>query len=369
MTRVAVPNFGNYTIPLAASVECLGAEPWCSMSTPETTRLGVEAAPESTCLPFKANLGHFLKAAQEGVEYAVMVNSVGTCRLRYYRDLQQKILDRMNVRMHIFTLGYDGIKPPLIRFFDPPLRTFLAGVARAALKIKAVDSLELQAWRTRALELRPGDTTRLMNACLKELEDAKTVREIRALRKAIPERFRTIPVEDGREPLKVALVGEATVLRDKYLNHNVEDILGTLGVQVHNFFLLGLETKKIFHLEFSSRHSRRGRLKVARPYLKSLVGGHAIETISNTIYCAQEGYDGAVHIYPTGCMPEVSIKPVMSKISQDYGFPILPCSFDEHTSHVGIVTRIETFVDLLYESRKKAGSPTACRTSAISESM
>ena len=107
MTRVAVPNFGNYTIPLAASVECLGAEPWCSMSTPETTRLGIEAAPESTCLPFKANLGHFLKAAQEGVEYAVMVNSVGTCRLRYYRDLQQKILDRMNVRMHIFTLGYD----------------------------------------------------------------------------------------------------------------------------------------------------------------------------------------------------------------------------------------------------------------------
>jgi len=167
----------------------------------------------------------------------------------------------------------------------------------------------------------------------------------------------------------VALVGEATVLRDKYLNHNVEDILGALGVQVHNCFLLGLETKKIFHLEFSSRHSRRGRLKVARPYLKSLVGGHAIETISNTIYSAQEGYDGAVHIYPTGCMPEVSIKPVLSKIRQDYRFPILHCSFDEHTSHVGIVTRIETFVDLLYESKNRPASLSVCTTSAISESM
>jgi predicted nucleotide-binding protein (sugar kinase/HSP70/actin superfamily) len=358
MTRVAVPNFGNYTIGLAASVECLGAEPWCSMSTPETTRLGIEAAPESTCLPFKANLGHFLKAAQEGVEYAVMVNSVGTCRLRYYRDLQQKILERMNVRMHIFTLGYDGFKPPLIRHFDPSLRTVLAGMARAALKMKVVDILELQAWRTRALELRPGDTTQVMHGCLKELEEAKTVQEIRVLRRAISGRFRAIPVEEGREPLKVALVGEATVLRDKYLNHNVEDILGALGVQVYNFFLLGVEIKKIFHLEFSSRNSRRARLKIAHPYLKSLVGGHAIETISNTIYGAKDGYDGAIHIYPTGCMPEVSIKPILSKISQDYSLPILNCSFDEHTSHVGMVTRIETFVDLLYEGKKKAGSLT-----------
>ena len=88
------------------------------------------------------------------------------------------------------------------------------------------------------------------------------------------------------------------------------------------------------------------------------MGGHAIETVSNTIYSAQDGYDGAVHIYPTGCMPEVSIKPILSKISQDYRLPILNCSFDEHTSHVGIVTRIETFVDLLYESKNKAWSLT-----------
>jgi predicted nucleotide-binding protein (sugar kinase/HSP70/actin superfamily) len=352
MTRVAVPNFGNYTIALAASVESLGAEPWSSRSTPETTRLGMEAAPDSTCLPFKANLGHFLKAAQEGVRYGVMANSVGTCRLRYYRDLQQKVLDNLGIKMHIFSLGYDGFKPPLIRHFNPTRRTFLAGVGRAVLKMRTVDRLEVQAWRTRALELQPGMTSRLMHQCLGELEEAKSAAAILRLHRSIPGRFGGIPVEQGRRPLRVALVGEATVLRDKFLNHNVEDILGALGVEVFNFFLLGVELRKIFHVEFGSRNSQRSRLKVSREYLKVPVGGHAIETVSNTVRCAQEGYDGAVHIYPTGCMPEVSIKPILKQISKDLAIPVLDCSFDEHTTQVGIETRIETFVDLLHEKKK-----------------
>jgi predicted nucleotide-binding protein (sugar kinase/HSP70/actin superfamily) len=215
-----------------------------------------------------------------------------------------------------------------------------------------VDRLEVQAWRTRALELQPGMTSRLMHQCLGELEDAKSAAAILRLHRSIPGRFGGIPVERGRRPLRVALVGEATVLRDKFLNHNVEDILGALGVEVFNFFLLGVELRKIFHVEFASRNSQRSRLKVSREYLKVPVGGHAIETVSNTVRCAQEGYDGAVHIYPTGCMPEVSIKPILKRISKDLDIAVLDCSFDEHTTQVGIETRIETFVDLLHEKKK-----------------
>jgi len=92
MKRLAIEPWGNYALALAASVECFNVEPWTHTSTtPEILRLGVEASPEFACLSFKASTGHFLKAAQEGVEYGVMVNSMGTCRLRYYRQLQQKI--------------------------------------------------------------------------------------------------------------------------------------------------------------------------------------------------------------------------------------------------------------------------------------
>ena len=94
MPKLAIEPWGNYSLALAASVECLKVIPWThTCTTPEILKLGVEASPEFSCLSFKVTTGHFIKAAMEGVEYGVMVNSQGTCRLRYYRMLQQKLLE------------------------------------------------------------------------------------------------------------------------------------------------------------------------------------------------------------------------------------------------------------------------------------
>ena len=78
-----------------------------------------------------------------------------------------------------------------------------------------------------------------------------------------------------------------------------------------------------------------------------------MDSVAHAIRCSREGYDGVVHVAPVGCMPEVSIRPILRKVSQDYGIPIYECSFDEHTSHVGLVTRLEAFVDVLNERKRK----------------
>ncbi len=355
MPSLAIEPWGNYSLALAASVECLRVTPWThSCTTPEILRLGTEASPEFACLSFKASTGHFIKAAQEGVEHGIMVNSMGTCRLRYYRMLQQKILEERGLKLFIFGIGYDGWKPPVVRHFDPDLVPFLRCCARARLKVLTVDRIESHAWRTRALERHTGDTTRVMDACLRDLDTARTVREIRAVRRVIAGRFSAVAVDPDRVPLRVGLVGEATVLRNKFLNHNIEETLGSMGVQVRNFFLLGEEIRNIFHIGFWSKHSRWTMKKLARRYLKSLVGGHALDSVANTIRCAREGYDGVIHVCPTGCMPEISIRPILRKVSNDMDIPVLECSFDEHTSHVGVVTRLEAFTDIMYDRRKKA---------------
>lgn len=354
MKSIAIQPWGNYAIALASSVECLNVKPWTQRSsTPEMLRLGVEASPEFACISFKASTGHFIKAAMEGVEYGVMVNSVGTCRLRYYHELQQKILKERGLDLHVFNLGYDGFKPPMVRYFDPKIKDVLTTSARSRLKVLAVDALELEAWKTRARERNRGETTRMLNQCLDELGAAGTVPEIRRLMRNFRVRFTKIPRREGFAPLKVGLLGEATVLRDRYLNHNVEEILGGLGVEVRNFFLMGEEIRKIFHIGFFSPHSRRILKKLAKPYLKSLVGGHAMESVAYTIRCAREGYDGVVHIAPSGCMPEISVRPILRKISRDLDFPVLECSFDEHSSHVGVVTRLEAFVDVLRDRKRR----------------
>lgn len=354
MPSLAIEPWGNYSLALGASVECLGVTPWTrTCTTPEILQLGVEAAPEFSCISFKAATGHFIKAAMEGVEYGVMVNSQGTCRLRYYRMLQQKLLKERGFNLFIFGLGYDGFKPPLIRHFDPSLSDFLRCCFRARLKTLTIDDLEVAAWTRRAVEVNPGDTTRVMKACLKELDQARTLPQIRAFRRAIPERFQHIAVDPGRRPLKIGLVGEATVLRDRCINHDLEETLGGLGVEVRNFFLLGVEMGNIFHIGFWGKYSRSAMRRLARPYLATPVGGHAMDSVAHTILCAQEGYDGVIHVAPAGCMPEVSIRPILRRVSQDLGIPVYECSFDEHTSHVGMVTRLEAFVDVLYERRTK----------------
>lgn len=354
MTTLAFQPWGNYALALEASAESLRVNCWTSTSsTPEILRLGVEASPEFSCLPFKGSTGHFIKAALEGAEYGVIVNSIGTCRLRYYRTVQQKILKERGLDLYIFGLGYDGFKPPLIRHFDPDLKPFLKSVARAVRKLEAVEMMEKIAWQKRARELHKGDTTRVMNESITALKRARTVPEIRSLLDQIQEKFDTIPVDGEMIPLRVGLLGEATLLRDRYLNHNIEEVLGSLGVEVTNFFLMGSELKNIFSLGWRRAKARRELFRLAHPYLKSLVGGHALESVAYSSRCSREGYDGIVHVCPTGCMPEISIRPILRKLSLDRDIPLLECSFDEHTSHVGFVTRIEAFVDILMDRRKK----------------
>jgi predicted nucleotide-binding protein (sugar kinase/HSP70/actin superfamily) len=93
--------------------------------------------------------------------------------------------------------------------------------------------------------------------------------------------------------------------------------------------------------------------KVAKPYLDCPVGGHALDSVAHTIICARTGFDAMVHVCPTGCMPEVSIRPILRRISQDLDIPILQLSFDEHTSALGVTTRVEAFIDILWARRRK----------------
>ncbi|KAF0144113.1 MAG: Uncharacterized protein FD156_2157 [Nitrospirae bacterium] len=358
MTYMAIPNIGNYTIALATAVESLGIKAWASTATtPAALKLGIDAAPESVCLPLKAHLGHFIEADRAGVEYAFMVNSVGTCRLRYYRHMIGQILKDLGLKIKIFGLGFDGFKPPIVRHFDPGPITFIKPLFHTVQKIKAIDELEVAAWRTRAIEITHGDTTQAMNKLLVELSESRTMAQTRAIRKKAAACFAAIPVDKEKKPLKVGLVGEISFLRDKCLNKNIEYILGSQGIELRNFFLLGEELQNITRIVFLNQSRRKSLSKLADRYLQNSVGGHALDSVAYSIRCADEGYDGMIHLCPSGCMPEVSIRPILKRVSKDKDIPILEISYDEHTCGVGIATRLEAFADVLMERRKKNNSP------------
>ncbi|MCJ7615577.1 MAG: hypothetical protein MUO43_03465, partial [Desulfobacterales bacterium] len=193
----------------------------------------------------------------------------------------------------------------------------------------------------------------LMNKLLVELSESKTMARTRAIRKKVAGCFAEIPVDKERKPLKVGLVGEISFLRDKCLNKNIEYILGSQGIELRNFFLLGEELKNITRIVFLNQNKRKYLSKVADRYLQCTVGGHALDSVAHSIHCADEGYDGMIHLCPSGCMPEVSVRPILKRVSKDKDIPILEMSYDEHTCDVGIATRMEAFADVLMERRKK----------------
>jgi predicted nucleotide-binding protein (sugar kinase/HSP70/actin superfamily) len=356
MERLAIPNVGNYAVAFASLADALGVEAdICRNITPTMLELGSRHAPESCCLPFKAYLGHFVYAGQNGAGHALMVNSMGRCRLTYYRALQQKMLDDAGVKMKVWPWGFDGWKPQIIRHFDPTLRQFFLGGRCYFIKLVAVDRLEALVWKTRPLELNPGDTSAVMSKALTELEGIKKVFRVRSFIRNLPARFAAIAQDPSRKPLRVGMLGECSVLRDRYLNHNVEEVLGGLGCQVRSFFQMGSEMRNIFHLGFLHRYSPKNQLKKTRGYLHCDAGGHSLDTVANAVRCSEDGYDGVVHLCPTACMPEVSVRPILRKACRDKGLPLLELSFDEHSAHAGVCTRLEAFVDMLLELRKKRG--------------
>ena len=353
--RLAIPNLGNYTVALAAMVIGMGAEPWWSTYTNDhAMALGIAAAPESLCLPFKAHLGHFIEADDAGVENALMVNSIGTCRLNYYRGMIEEILKDMGRKIRVFGLGFDGFKPPVFRYFDPPLIPLLRAVYIGVEKIRTIDTIELQTAYTRAREVNTGETSLLMERCLQELSEINSKKTVRLFHKDVRKRFEAISIDKSREPLRIGLIGEVSLLRDRQLNQNLEQILGHMGVEIKNFFLLGGEIGNNFGISMGYKKNTAKQLAtVAKPYLESEVGGHARDSVAHTINCAQAGFDAMVHVCPTGCMPEVSIRPILRRVSEDMDIPVLQLSFDEHTSALGVVTRVEAFLDILWSRRQR----------------
>jgi predicted nucleotide-binding protein (sugar kinase/HSP70/actin superfamily) len=354
--RLAIPNLGNYTVALDSAVRAMGIEPWSSPSTSRRAlELGIAGAPESLCLPFKAHLGHFIEADDAGCGHALMVNSMGSCRLTYYRRLIENILEDMGRKIRIWGLGFDGLKPPVIRYFDPAPLPFIKAVLLALEKIKVIDILEVAAWKTRPVESRRGDSTSLLRDCLAVLGETNTRREVKKLGGEFVRRFAGVTRKRESPDLRIGLIGEVSVLRDKTLNQNIEELLGNLGAEVRNFFLLGAELGNIFGLPAGKNraYTRRQLARIARPYLQSPVGGHALDSVAHTLRCAGEGYDGMAHLSPSGCMPEVSVRPILAAISRDRDIPVLELSFDEHTSPLGLATRLEAFTDMLRERRKR----------------
>lgn len=346
---------GNSYIAFDAFISAFGWESVIpDFPNKKTIMLGSKYSPEFICFPFKVNVGDFINALEKGAKTLAMINGVGPCRFNYYGEQQERILKSLGYDFDMIMFNQISLSKVFTRlkeiFGEKEFWARIRSAIRALVsKSKSVYIIEKLAAETRCYERVKGETTRVMNRCLKLVKDSKTLEEMKKARKMIYENFSQIDVDTSKNPIKIAIVGEIYMVLEKNVNFNIEERLGEMGVYMFRPLSLYEWLKYLVRLDFKDKKIRA----MAKPYLKYPTAGKDQHSIGYAIKCAQDGFDGIIHIYPFTCMPQLIARSAFESVARDYDIPILNLPIDEHSGEAGFLTRIEAFVDLLERRRMK----------------
>jgi len=357
--KVTFAQMGYMNAPVRRMLENLGVEvvPAPPVSK-RTVELGARHSPEGVCLPYKISLGNFLEGLELGAATIETMCGAGKCRFGFYGPVQKTVLGRGG-RVGVFSLDGERLVPAGDRF--------LRQGAPAAGRLAVVGNIALADGKLRALAAlndaknhyapRAADPDRVIDICeygTGEIAAGESFAEVAHCRDLIIGIMRSFCRAGAPAPPRVALVGEFYALLEPYANRWIENALARQGVEVRKFVHTGGWAHAKMWLQFLGLFDEeREYLAQARPYLNHHVGGDGLQTVGASLQCAREGYDGIIHVFPFGCMPEIVAQYALKNIVADYGLPLLTLSIDEHASDVGITTRLEAFVDCIKRNRER----------------
>jgi predicted nucleotide-binding protein (sugar kinase/HSP70/actin superfamily) len=358
--KITYPHMGLLTIALAGFFQDIGLEVVPPPPiTKKTVNLGVLHSPEFACLPLKINVGNFIEALETGADTIIMAGGTGPCRFGCYAQVQREILRDLGYRFEMIILeppqgNWQGLFRQLKRLRGncSPKMLALAGL-NLWRKLKAMERLHKKSLKVRAREINKGDTTKAYNkglAMLAEIKDPQAIPQV--LRDGLG-LLEEIPKDSNSQPLRIGLVGEIYTLLEPFANLRIEELLGDRGVEAECSAYIS--DWIIEHLVLNSLRLPAGLAvkKAAAPYLNCFVGGHGRETVGDTVRYARRGFDGVIHVLPFTCTPEIVAQSILPVVSRREGIPFLSVSLDEQSGEAGLITRLEAFLDLLSEKKKK----------------
>jgi len=354
--KASFPYMGTSHIGFKYLMENLGFDVIMPPNpTKKTLTYGVQYSPEFACVPFKILLGTYIEVLELGAEVLVSSGGIGPCRAGFYGVLHEKILEDLGYKFKLLILDPPAANPRLffdtLSFLKPRTvgwRSFLKLVKTAWLKLDALDRLEMLTAETRAYEVNKGDATAAFKTARDYVDSARSSKEVLEAKEEGAKVIKSVPRDLTRTPLKVGIVGEIYVVIEPFMNLDIERRLGEMGVLTHRSIYITTYTRHTVWDRKAEDHIK----KAARPYLAEMVGGHGINSVGETVLYAQEGFDGVVQVSPFTCIPEIVAKSILPKVSEDLNIPVLFINIDEQTAETGIQTRLEAFLDLLWEKRR-----------------
>jgi predicted nucleotide-binding protein (sugar kinase/HSP70/actin superfamily) len=366
--RITFPHMGNSYIAISSLLKELGLDvvvpPPCSKRTLE---LGIRYSPEFVCLPFKINLGNYLEAMDQGAEAILMAGGWGPCRFGYYAQVERDILQDLGREFNMVIIEAPDSKLPslLNQVRQMGIKTswfqVWSAIRLAWEKLKAVDRLEAlqHYWLPRVADKSRCES--MVDAGLKSVDGCGELREMAALVDKVDRDLSGLGRDvDNNNPIRIGLAGEIYTLLEPFANYYLERQLGRMGVEVvRDVNLTQWVNDHLFGGVLPSAPSLHTTLPLATPYLQYWVGGHGRETVASTVGYARQKLDGVIQVAPLTCMPEIVAQSVLEKVQEEEGIPVMTMYFDEHAGEVGIITRLEAFLDMIRWRKMKTGDTDA----------
>lgn len=358
------PNLGNLGVALATVfneelVRAVGPLP----VTRQTVELGEELAPEFICYPFTVTIGQMRQCLEAGANTIIMVGGKGRCRLGWYAELQEIMLQRAGYDFKMLVIdspfplreNYDSFLQTLNSFFDPGMRGKLIQSALLAFyKALLTERAESLFFNLQAREQRRGSAYLLFQQFLRRASKAASFGSLKESFRDFKNSCAALSLDQECFPLKVRLVGEIYAVLEEYVNQEIARTLGLLPdirieVQREITVMNWLRHNILKSPALLLRHRRINA--AAKPYLQESVGGHGRESVGLAALAPREGIDGVVHLWPFTCMPEIVAQSILTSVARKLSLPLLTVIVNEQTGQAGLKTRLESFAHILQERR------------------
>lgn len=320
----------------------LGLEVKVSLPTDkELLSRGLKAAVDDICLPVKAYLGHVLTLAPQ-VDFLFIPRLVSLSPDTYQCP---KFL---------------GL-PDMVRALLPDLPPIIDTIYNSKLPSSSLKKFLIEVGRifvfNDALLEKEAEAALLAHEVfVKELRGGNSFEEARRRALTLTVASRRLPVANKTKetlelppdscllPPVIALVGHPYNIYDGYLSVEIKHKLERLGARV-----------------VTPDHMGEGEIIAGcSDLLKNIYWHLNRETVGAAVTYLRSGkVDGMVHLNSFACGPDSFAKDLIDRRARRYRqVPYLSLILDEHTAEVGLLTRLEAFMDMVKHPRK-SGIPSS----------
>ena len=328
--------------------------------TQKTIDLGTKYSPEFACFPYKMLMGNYIEACERGAQIIVSSGGHGPCRAGFYGELHERTLRQMgfDVELIIFDSIRRDLWGDLSKFFrlkgKNSFRKIISATRIVLRMLKDLDYFDKKIHTMMPYEVVKGSFVKAFEEITKNYEKCWTMKETVKAFEMGEELLRSIEIEkvEERDRIRIGVVGEIFVVIESSINMDIENTLCSFGCEAERSQYLG---EWVDH-NFFGKGREKEILKMGEDYIKIIIGGHAKQNVGHIVDYSKRGFDGVVHLMPFACLPELVSQSVIPKISETYGIPVLTLAIDEQTGKANNMTRIEAFVDLIRNSKRRASA-------------